>query len=124
MDVAREAFVRYLALEKWREIRDTSETLGVDWTRAALESARFPGRGSYQALWVRRWQEHLTREATAADAGALFAAIERAVAAALHDEEEERKRRGAPSLDEDPEYRTFVGRTLERLRQAGELEPF
>lgn len=123
MDVAREAFVRYVALDKWREVQDARETLGLDWGQAVRECGQFPGRGVYQACWVRRWEEHLTPDATAGDAGALFAAIEQAVAAAVRDEGEERKRRGAPPLDEDPEYKAFVDRTLENLlRQAGELE--
>jgi len=123
MDVARQAFVRYVALEKWRDVQDASETLGLDGAQAARESARFPGRGPYEPLWVRRWDEHVLPETGGADAGRLFAAIERAIAAAVSDEEEERKRRGAPPLDEDPEYKAFVDRTLENLlRQAGELE--
>lgn len=125
MDMAREAFVRYVALEKWREVQDATDTLGFDWSQAVREAARFPSRSPYQALWVQRWQEYLTGDATAGDAGTLFAAIERAVAAALGDEEEERKRRGAPPLDEDPEYKAFVDRSLENLlRQAAEPDRF
>ncbi|MBI4561439.1 MAG: hypothetical protein HY724_05290, partial [Candidatus Rokubacteria bacterium] len=48
MDAAREGFVRYVALEKWREIEDMRETLGFDWARAAKEAGQFPGRGPYQ----------------------------------------------------------------------------
>lgn len=125
MDAAREAFVRYVALEKWREIEDTRETLGFVWTMAAKEAARFPGRGPYQPLWVRRWEEQVLPQTTETNPGVLFAAIEGAIAAAVHDEEEERKARGDRPLDEDPEYKAFLDGALERLfrEQAGELEP-
>ena len=99
MDAAREAFVRYVALEKWREIEDIRETLGFDWLRAATEAGRFPARGPYQPLWLRKWEEIVLPEATGTDAGSLFAAIEKAISAALHDEEEERKNRGERPLD-------------------------
>jgi hypothetical protein len=121
MDVARQAFVRALALDKWRELEDLRDTLGLDLAAAVREAERFPARGSYEPLWARQWQQHLAPEEAGPDAGRLFAAIERAVAAAVDDEEAERRRRGAPPLDEDPEYKAFVDRTLETLlRQAAE----
>lgn len=125
MDAAREAFIRYLALEKWREMEDIRETLGFDWATAAKEADRFLGRGPYQPLWVRRWEEQVLPQAVDADPGKLFAAVEEAVATALGEEEEERRARGDRPLDEDPEYKTFLDATLERLfrEQAGELEP-
>lgn len=125
MDAAREAFIRYLALEKWREIEDMRETLGFDWATAAREAARFLSRGPYQPLWVRRWEEQVFPQATGTDPGKLFAAIEESVTAALRDEEEERRTRGDRPLDEDPEYKSFLDASLERLfrEQAGELEP-
>lgn len=125
MDAAREAFVRYVALEKWREIEDMRETLGFDWAQAAQEAGQFLGRGAYQPLWVQRWQAEVLPQATGTDAGQLFAAIEKALAAALRDEEEERKIRADRPLDEDPEYKAFIDGALESLfrEQAGELEP-
>ncbi len=125
MDAAREAFIRYVALEKWREIEDMRETLGFDWVKAAREAARFPGRGLYQPLWVRKWETEVLPQATGTDAGKLFAAIEKAITAAVHDEEDERKTRGDRPLDEDHEYKAFIDAALENLfrEQAGELEP-
>lgn len=124
MDAAREAFVRYVALEKWREIEDMRETLGFDWARAAKEAGQFPGRGRYQALWVLRWEEQVLPDVAGTDPGQLFAALEAAIAAAVHDEVGERKSRGDRPLDEDPEYKAFLDLALERLfrEQAGELE--
>jgi hypothetical protein len=124
MDAAREAFVRYVALEKWREIEDMRETLGFDWARAAKEAGHFLERGSYAPLWVRRWEEHVSPQATGTDPGRLFAALEGAVSAAVRDEEGERKSRGDRPLDEDPEYKAFLDAALEKLfrETAGELE--
>ena len=126
MDAAREAFVRYVALEKWREIEDMRETLGFDLARAAKEAGHFVGRGPYQQLWVRRWEEQVLLQATGTDPGRVFAAIEGAIAAALRDEEGERRNRGDRPLDEDPDYKEFVDAALEKLfrEQAGELERF
>jgi len=126
MDVTRQAFVRHLALDKWREIEDMRETLGLDWTRAAEEACQFLSRGLYASLWVRQWQSDVLPAAPAGDPGKVFAAIERAVASALRAEEEERRSRGDRPLDEDPEYKAFVDQGVEKLlrQQAGELESF
>ena len=125
MDVAREAFVRHVALEKWREVEDLRETLGLDAARAAQEAGRFPGRGVYRELWVRRWEEQVAPRAAAGTQGELFAAIEGAVAVALGDEEAARAARGDRPLDEDPEYKAFVDTALGRFlgEAAGGLEP-
>ncbi|MBI4241276.1 MAG: hypothetical protein HY613_06130 [Candidatus Rokubacteria bacterium] len=125
MDAAREHFVRYVALEKWREIGDMRETLGFDWERAVQEAGTFLQRGRYASLWVQTWREHVLPQALDADPGKLFAAIEEAIAAALRAEEDERKIRGDRPLDEDSEYKTFLDTALEKLlRQTGaELGP-
>ena len=125
LDAAREAFVRYVALEKWREIEDMRETLGFDWAQAVKEAGQFLGRGTYQMLWVRKWQELVLSQTAETDAGKLFSAIETAIAGALRDEEDERRTRGDRPLDEEPEYKAFIDAALENLfrEQAGELEP-
>ncbi len=125
MDVARESFVRYVALEKWRELEDLRETLGLDPERAAREAGQFPGRGAYRALWVGRWAEQVIPQAGDGEPGKLFAAIEAAVAAAVQDEEAARAARGDRPLDEDPEYKAFVDTALGRFlgEAAGGLEP-
>jgi hypothetical protein len=125
MDVARQGFVRYAALEKWRELEDLRESLGLDAAGAAREAGRFPGRGPYQALWARRWAEAVIPGAEEGTAGTLFAVIEAAVAAALRDEEAERAARGDQPLDMDPEYRAYLDKALGQLQReaAGGLEP-
>lgn len=119
MDTARSAFVRWVALEKWREVEDLRTTLGFDLDRALDESGRFPGRGHYQGLWVGRWKAEVRTEMAGSDPGSVFQAIERAVVAALGDEEAERKSSGDRPLDEDPEYKAFVDSALESLLREG-----
>ena len=125
MDAGREAFIRHIALGKWREMEDIRETLGFDWPSAAREAAQFLNRGPYQLLWVRRWEQQVLPQAGESDPGKLFAAIEGAITAALLDEEEQRKHCGDRPLDEETEYKGFIDASLERLfqEQAGELEP-
>lgn len=124
MDVVRDAFIRYLALEKWRELDDLRTTRGLDWARAIDKAGRFPGRGRYESLWVRTWRAEVRAGAGATDAGALFASVERAVVAALGQEEAERRARGDGPIEEDPEYNAFVDGALGRLAReaAGQLE--
>lgn len=124
MDTARSAFVRWVALEKWREVEDLRMTHGFDLARAIDEASQFPGRGRYQGLWVARWKAEVRLDVTGTDPGGIFGSIERAVTAALQDEEAERKANGDRSLEEDPEYKAFVDTALESLlrAQAGQLE--
>lgn len=118
MDVVREAFVRWFALEKWREIEDLRDAAGLDWPRALAEAGSFLGRGRYAPLWVARWREHLGGGGITPDPGGVFAAIERAVAEAFRDEEAERKARGDRPIEEDPEFKGFVDASMERLIRA------
>jgi len=119
MDTVRGAFIRSVALEKWREVEDLKTTLGMELAQAIEEAGRFPGRGRYQEIWVARWKAEVGSQTAGADAGSLFAAIERAVAAALQEEEAERKTRGDRPLEEDQEYKAFVDTALERLLSEG-----
>lgn len=121
MDTVRASFIRWSALEKWRELDDLRTTLGMSLEQAVDEAGRFPNRGRYQALWIGRWKSELLAGTIADDAGAIFAAIEKAVAAALDDEEAERKAEGDRPLEEDAEYKGFVDGALERLLQEGDL---
>jgi len=119
MDTVRAAFIRWRALEKWREVEDYRETLGMELKRAIEEASRFPARGRYEPLWIAQWKAEVRLETTGNGPGQLFAAIERAVAAALGEEEAQRKAAGDPALDEDPEYKAFVDSALERLLSEG-----
>ncbi len=121
MDTVRPAFIRWLALEKWREIEDLRATLGFDLRQAVDEAAHFPNRGRYQLLWASRWKLEVCPDAAGKDSGSLFAAIERAVATAVQEEEGERKSQGDHPLEEDAEYKAFVDRALESLLREGDL---
>lgn len=124
MDAAREAFVRHLALEKFREVEDMKETLGFDDAKAAQEACTFLERGPYREIWRRHWREVVLPAASGSPGAALLGAMEEAIASALLDEEAARGERGDRPLDEDPEYKAFVDASMERLfrEQAGELE--
>jgi len=121
MDTVRPAFIRWLALEKWREVEDLRATLGFDLKRALEEAGQFPNRGPHQLLWVAQWKREVCSESASKDSGSLFAAIERAVAAALQREEAERESSGDRPLEEDAEYKSFVDRNLERLLRQGDV---
>ena len=118
MDVAREAFVRATALDKWREVEDLRAAAGLDLRRAVEEAGRFPGRGPYASLWERRWAAEVAPPAAPDDPGERFAAIERAVGAAVDDEREARRARRDRPFEEDPEYRRFLDDAFERLARA------
>lgn len=119
MDTVRAAFIRWMALEKWREVEDHRATLGMELRQAVEEAGRFPDRGRYEPVWIARWKAEVNPDAAGGDPGSLFAAIERAVTGALGEEEAERKAAGDPPLDEDPEYKAFVDSALERLLGEG-----
>ncbi len=121
MDTVRPAFIRWVALEKWRELEDLRTTLEMDLKQAIEEVGHFPTRGRYRHIWLARWKAEVGSLTSAADAGSLFAAIERAVTAALGEEEAERKASGDRALEEDLEYKSFVDTALERLLRQGDL---
>jgi hypothetical protein len=121
MDVAREAFVRHQALGRWRDAEHLHEASGLDWPAAARGAGGFLERWPYHALWQRRWEEHLTTAAATGDAGAIYAAMEAAVAAAIADEEAARAARGDRPLDLDPSFTAFLDEAYGRLnRQAAD----
>jgi len=119
MDTVRPAFIRWLALEKWREVDDLQKTLGLNLAQAIEEAGKFPSRGRYQYLWVARWKAEVRPEAMGPDPGSVFAVVERAVGAALQDEESERRSCGDRPLEEDQEYKAFVDTALESLLREG-----
>jgi len=117
MDVARQAYARHLALERWRDVEALRETNGFDWSTAVGEMAEFPERWPYHGAWTQRWGEHVVEAAAGADAAAIFAAIEAATVAALADEEAARAARGDRPLDLDPAYLAFLDRALGTLEK-------
>lgn len=121
MDVAREAFVRHLALDRWEDVQALKEANDFEWARAVGEAGRFPERWPYHEAWARRWREHVVPAAAAGDGAAVYAAIEAAVAAALGDEIAERAARGDRPLELDPGFTAFLDAAMGRLsRQAAD----
>ncbi len=116
-DAARQAFVRHLALDKYREIEDMQETLGFDANRAAEEACTFLGRGPYREVWRRHWRAMVVPAAEGAPGPALLPMIEQALATARADEEAARQASGDRTLDEEPEYRGFVDASIERIHR-------
>ena len=115
MDVARQAYARHLALERWRDVEALREANGFDWPTAAAEMAEFPERWPYHQAWARRWREHVPVAAASGDPAVVFAAIEASVVAALADEDAARGERGDRPLDLDPGYLAFLDAALGKL---------
>jgi hypothetical protein len=118
-EISRQAFVRHLALDKYREIEDMRETLGFDGDRAAAEACTFLERGGYREIWRRHWCAVVVPAAGSATGPALLPVLEQALGAALAEEIAARQARGDRAIDEEPEYRAFVDANIERSRRDG-----
>ena len=125
MDVAREAFVRHVALEKWRDVADVRETVGLEWDAAAADAGVFTERWPYHEVWLRHWREAVLPATATPDAGAIFAAIERAVTAAVEDERHLRIERGDRPFEEHPDFKHFLDDAFRKILSEGAamLEP-
>ncbi len=123
MDAALDAYIRHLALEKWREVTDTQESLGVDLAQAVRDAGSFPERGPYRNIWERWWQTRIVAVAAPPDSP-LFGYIEAAVKGALTEEINLRRQQGDASLEDTLAYKTFLDRALDHLfeEEAGSIE--
>lgn len=123
MDAALDAYIRHVALVKWREVTNLQETRVIELGQAVHEAGRFPERGSYRDIWERWWQHevdaHVSEPSTT-----LFGCIEAAMHNALREEREVRQQRGDAPLEDTLAYKTFLDRALDRLfeEEAGSLE--
>ncbi len=120
MDAALDAYIRDLALEKWRQVTDLQETLGVDTSQAVRDAGSFPERDAYRSIWERWWQTQVV----AAQISSLLGCIEVAVRGALGEEIETRQQQGDKSLEDTLDYTTFLSRALDHLfeEEAGSIE--
>lgn len=120
MDAALDAYIRDLALEKWRQVTDLQETLGVDLAQAVRDAGSFPERDAYRSIWERWWQA----EVVAGQISSLLGCIEAAVRGALGEEIETRQQQGDKSLEDTLDYTTFLSRALDHLfeEEAGSIE--
>ena len=123
MDAAMDAYIRHVALQKWREVTDVQEALGLDAAGAAREVGNFPERGAYRGVWERCWQREVVAS-IAAPMASRFGHIEMAVQRALGEEVEARQQCGDTPIEDSSDYKAFLDHTLDRLfeEEAGSLE--
>ncbi len=123
MDAALDAYVRHLALEKWREVLDRQDALGESLHEASQASGHFAGCGPYQDIWERWWRDDVVA-VQETPGTSLFGCIEAAVQGALREEISTRQQRGDAPLEDGVAYRTFVDHAMNRLfaEEAGSLE--
>lgn len=123
MDAAIDAYVRDLALEKWRQVTDLQESLGIDIAQAVRDAGCFPERGPYRNIWERWWQMEVVA-AAAAPASPLLGCIEVAVDGALKEEIIARGQRGDATLEDTLDYKAFLDRALDHLfeEEEGSIE--
>lgn len=123
MDAALDAYIRHLALHKWREVADAQATLGLDALQAVREAGVFHERGPYHDIWARWWQDSVLSAVITASP-TLFECIEAAMRGALEEEGAARQQRGDVVLEDTLSYKAFVDQALERLfaEEAGAIE--
>ncbi|MGQ4809272.1 hypothetical protein NKDENANG_02687 [Candidatus Entotheonellaceae bacterium PAL068K] len=123
MDAALDAYIRHLALEKWREVTDLQATLGMQMSQAVCEAGTFLERGAYRDIWERCWQRQVLTQVGLAT-GSIFGGIEAAVQQAVQEEIEARRGAGDVTVEDTRSYQTFVIRALDQLfeEEAGSIE--
>ena len=123
MDAALDAYVRHLALDKWREVTDLQATVGMQMEQAVDEAGTFLERGAYRDIWERCWQRQVLSQPMDATTS-LFGAIEAAVRQVLQEEIEARRGCGDMTVEDTRAYQTFVDWALDQLfaEEAGSLE--
>lgn len=123
MDAAIDAYIRHLALEKWRQVTDMQESLGVDLAQAVRDVGSFPERRAYRKIWERWWQLEVIAAADT-QTSPLLGSVEVAVKGALTEEINARQQQGDASLEDTLAYKTFLDRALDHLfeEEAGSLE--
>ncbi len=124
MDEALPAYIRYSALNLWREVEEIRErNASPEERRHALELlARFEEREQYAPIWQRYWTELVGEHALLETSDKAISAIEEAVAKSFEEEEEIRRRNGDPGLLEEGDGRRFLDLTLGRLLEDSEGE--
>ena len=124
MDVAIDGYIRDLALHRWRDFEDLSETHG-DPERALEEAGAFQEAGPYRPLWQEAWRKHVSPGRQPRPMH-LFGCMEAAVREALLAEMAQRAAGGDVTIEDTPGYKEFVARALNRLLEeaSGEIEEF
>lgn len=121
MDAVTDAYIRDMALDKWREVDDLIETAGLSLDEALGEAGQFAARGPFQELWEDKWREEMQGHGASVP-DELMVKIEAAVRGALVEEINLRLAAGQTSIEDTPHYMAFVGRAMETLLEDGEGE--
>ncbi|MFQ5682129.1 MAG: hypothetical protein ACE5HC_02555 [Candidatus Binatia bacterium] len=123
MDAALDAYIRHLALEKWRQVTDLQETLGVDVGQAVRDVGCFPERGAYGNIWERWWQTHVVGIHNA-ETSPLIEHIEAAVQGALEEEIVTRQKQEDVTVEDTLGYKAFLDSAMDHLfeEEEGSIE--
>ncbi|MBI4081576.1 MAG: hypothetical protein HY423_03090 [Candidatus Lambdaproteobacteria bacterium] len=123
MDAALDAFVRQVALDKWRQYEGLVAGGARTPAAALAELGEFPERGLYDGLWRAHWRQHVLPP-DPPGAPHPFGRMEAAVRAALREESDQRRARNDLPIEDTPDYKAFVAAALEQLFEeaAGEIE--
>lgn len=125
MDAVQEAYIRYLALERFRDVQGIREVMTGEELKAVLEEVgRFQERGRYREIWEKQWRTYVADKLFLDNEGLIFQAIEQAISVALEEEEAERERKGDASIFDERSFKAFVDYALGQLltEAAGEIE--
>lgn len=125
MDAVTDAYIRDMALDKWREVDDLVEAAGLSLKEAVAEAGQFASKGPYQEFWAAWWRREV-QAAGAPASGELMGRIEASVRGALGEEISRRAAEGQPAIEDTPHYTAFVGRAMDTLLadSEGEIEDF
>lgn len=119
-EVALAAYIRHLALEKWREVTALQATPGIDLKQAVQDAGCFVARGAYRDIWERCWQSGVVAYLAAPEMP-LYRYIEAAMQRAVQEEMDARKRRGDVAFEETIPHLDFLEQALNQLlKKAGE----
>jgi len=120
----QEAYVRYLAQERWERIKDLWEEAAAEDERAAalLELAEFPERRRYGEIWARNWEGFSKEVVVVREAGTVLGLLERMVWRSFEQEEAERQAEGRCSAFEEDDYFQFMAFRTGRLYEADPWE--
>ena len=123
MDAALDAYIRHLALQKWREVTDLQDTTELPIESAIRDCGDFSERGPYRDIWQRWWRTAAVSPGSDPKTS-LFGGIEAAIQGALHEEVEARQHVGDVPIEDGLAYKAFIDHALDHLfeEEAGSLE--
>lgn len=122
MDVAVQAYARYLALQQWRFIMDAMETRGETMDEALASCGNFTERAPYHTLWQRLWQG--VRDKGLSGEEVDFGDMEKVAWEAVPAEEAQRKADGDVTIEDTHDYQIFIQAQMNNLlgEASGDIE--